>query len=996
MAKLESDIHRGGRESLVPPGGYESDDHKRRVWDPSRSNLVQEVLDRLVERYLTKNLTAELSPRTLTHLGGDFEAFYHAAFHRTSRPAWAVDRFPKGFQSLVDELNTRLSPHGIDITNTKADVGLYGKMTKSGREVIEGIQAVVRTGELTKEQAIEVLRSDFRIVLSATQQNYYFPDDIAKVSPSSQSIDQRKSALVARVEDVKNRLGMNLSIRDCVKGLTFEAFVGVCLAYRYGADAITRQRELPIVYRDLSGTPHRRVYLDFLVKDAPSQFIFEVKYRNSWDNILHSTLAQLAAFEQLTQQREQITVLYRHPCPLMRFAHDGNVSVSEEASAMGLDALSLSRRTLREMVRYVSLEEFLDHEGSDPALGVFLRSLDTFLENADTARLRECEDALIRIAGSPESIPEQLLKLQSYIDDDKPITPAEAQRLFGRKNVRVDGGSLSLDARAAIIQRNLQSRRDALLQDVYEKIFGERRPLDESTLEKLEGVSTETFEQAAVDVIAERESKILARKARTSTRNEGGDVIAAYERITERQREQEACQARTARSLITTRQQDLHHKLQDVVAFAVRSENTPQFTGGDIQKLYSMKLLKMRPDRFCDGYNRALRRLHQAEDQTLSQINFVHKNILESLRVTTHIAGPSTKLSIEPAFAQLKEIERRFSRVLADINREPFLDALRTAKERLVKEGPALSRLREIVSRALGNFKSPLVFGEILQNECFLQSAQTVCELSWIDATTFIAEISSGYLNRHYSSLADGIGVIATRTFLTRSFFDSNQGLLLRSTHGLSDPSVRSEYLLKSLHSLHETRTNRPSQPTSVGRARVQQALEKIAAIRNLHWNVLNAISDKDSLSDLVQFVGNLTRVARGELIDASSCALFATMHTLGISSAQDDQAKKAQEVRWREQLPRLLAEHPDAVFEQLGSGGVLSMHLVLDQLERTLRQAGIINYFSPVLARDFFLRTLAYTEDLQVSSLSNYALILDKVLAQVAKSDELFSALVK
>lgn len=137
-------------------------------------------------------------------------------------------------------------------------------------------------------------------------------------------------------------------------------------------------------------------------------------------------------------------------------------------------------------------------------------------------------------------------------------------------------------------------------------------------------------------------------------------------------------------------------------------------------------------------------------------------------------------------------------------------------------------------------------------------------------------------------------------------------------------------------------------------------------------------------------------RIARGELVDATCCALFAAMDPLDLSFAQDDQAKEAQEFRWREQLPRLLTAQPDAVFEQLGSSGVLSMHLLFDQLDRTLHQAGIINYFSPVLARDFFLQTLAHTKNVQASSLSNYPLSRDTVLAQVAESDKLFSALVR
>ena len=55
----------------------------RYKWDPKHSNLVEEVLDSIVDRYRRGELKDELRPDTLVHqLGGRFACFYHAACKR--------------------------------------------------------------------------------------------------------------------------------------------------------------------------------------------------------------------------------------------------------------------------------------------------------------------------------------------------------------------------------------------------------------------------------------------------------------------------------------------------------------------------------------------------------------------------------------------------------------------------------------------------------------------------------------------------------------------------------------------------------------------------------------------------------------------------------------------------------------------------------------------------------------------------------------------------
>ena len=304
---------------------------KRRTWDPKKSDLVDQILSDLIKRYKNGELKGEINPQILRSLSTDHAAFYHAAFHRLSRPEWAMQRYPNEFADFVQELNEALRNSGIKIKNSKKEIGLYGKLPASEIEIIKVYQDLCREGTVSKDQAIAELREHHNIVLSKSRCTYYFSRiEVPQVLEASDEIKIKKAQLIKRIEAIKEAVGLDLSIKQCVKGLLFESFVGAYLSFRFGREHLYSQKHLPIAYRDLTGTPHRNVYIDFLVKEGDSESIYEVKLGNSLEGILNSSLPQLAAYESHTGKRSVNTVLYLNPCPLMRFALDAEIRVKEE------------------------------------------------------------------------------------------------------------------------------------------------------------------------------------------------------------------------------------------------------------------------------------------------------------------------------------------------------------------------------------------------------------------------------------------------------------------------------------------------------------------------------------------------------------------------------------------------------------------------------------------------------------------------------------------
>jgi hypothetical protein len=514
----------------------------RRIWNPEGSDLLERTLVSLTAKIIDGSVSLTIRPQTLRDLGGDFAALYHAAFHRTSRPAWAVALFPNGFASLVDEINERLKEHAITVSDTKLDVAMYGRLTKDELGAIRVFQELVRSGEMSRDSAISELREDHSIVLSGARQDYYFGRGVE--APHSQghasdlSLEERKLALATSIEKVRGQLGVDLSIRECVQGLLFEAFVGAYLTHRYGAEQIISQKRLPIAYRDLSGSPHRCVYLDYYRDDATHPEVFEVKLRNSFEGIVNSAIPQLIAFEDLTQSRQTITVIYRHVSPQLYFSLDAGISIQPELEKMGFDPVRLGGRRLDQLISYVGVDDLLK---ADPNARVFqeaLKALDTFMDAANVPLLKQYYDALLRVSSTNEDIEGRMNILRGLAEHRTAITPEQAARLFGRRPTRTDGGD-EAETRVRMIRRGMASSRDALLRDLFKEIFGyPATALDECHIAKLEAVPQGQFQDAVMDIIGRREKAFLERasRGRPSREERVGQLKRAYQFALERER----------------------------------------------------------------------------------------------------------------------------------------------------------------------------------------------------------------------------------------------------------------------------------------------------------------------------------------------------------------------------------------------------------------------------------------------------------------------------
>jgi hypothetical protein len=531
----------GCREPTSPDSAGTHSSRKRN-WNPEESSLLEQTLKSLTQRIVEGSLSSTIRPQTLRDLGGDCAAFYHAAFHRTSRPAWAIARFPDGFASLVEELNHRLKAHTITVSDSKSDVALYGKLVKDSLGAVRVFQDLVRSGEMNRDTALSELREDHGIVLSGAQQKYFFGSGEQphhrQSATSGASLDERKLALAASIEKIKGQLGIDLSIRECVQGLVFEAFVGVYIAHRYGADTIVSQKRLPIAYRDLMGKPHRCVYLDYYRNDPTHPEVFEVKLRNSFEGIVTSAIPQLIAFEDLTQSTQTITVIYRHVSPQLHFSLDAGISIQPELERMGFDPVRLGGRRLDQLVKYIGIDDLLKGDPGARGFQETLGVLDTLISLGDVPLLKQYYDALLRISSTNEDLEGKMNLIRGLADNLAPITPEQAARLFGRRPARTDGGE-EAEARVQMIRRGMASRRDSLLLDLFKELFGYEAPaLDEAHIGKLEGVSEGEFQDAVMEVIGRREKLLLERasRGRPSKEERAAQLNRAYHFAVERER----------------------------------------------------------------------------------------------------------------------------------------------------------------------------------------------------------------------------------------------------------------------------------------------------------------------------------------------------------------------------------------------------------------------------------------------------------------------------
>lgn len=316
---------------------------------------------------------------------------------------------------------------GVTILNTKIEPARYRMLPQERRKVIEMLQEAWKSGVIEKSEAIGILERDFRISLSPTQRSYYFKEG-ENPTQLDDSLCERKRQLAIKVEELKAELNLDLTIDHFLKGMMFEQLVGVFLTAHYDGIKLQRQRQFPVAYKDLNGQPHASVFVDFLLDDT----IVEVKWRNSFDNIVSSALPQLYGYEQKFGFGGCITVVYRHPCPLMRVAYDANIRLTDEVEAMGLGAPNDLARPIRDVLAYVSVEDlFRRNETLGPMFMALLAEVDGVADRSNSAELRQVTEILARIGSDINQLPTRVALLTEQLGRGELFTDSQLKRFFG-------------------------------------------------------------------------------------------------------------------------------------------------------------------------------------------------------------------------------------------------------------------------------------------------------------------------------------------------------------------------------------------------------------------------------------------------------------------------------------------------------------------------------------------------------------------------------------
>ncbi len=419
----------GSGESHNLLGNPQSREQRPRTqWNPEQSDAVERVMCALVEKFRSRELLDEIRPTTLLQLGGDFALFYSAAFPRENVPKWACKRFPKGWNSFIEELNSRLEAAGLSILDSKRSIAPYRKLSADARDVIRVFQQLVDSAEISIPEAVQSLRDDFKIQLSESQQRTYFRQP-CKIEPSkADSLDERVRKITQQIDTLRSELGLQFSPTVFLKGLIFEGLVGAFLAHHYRDSRVERQVRMPITYTDFEGHPHKEVYLDFRIEFL----IFETKLRNDYRNIMKSALSQLAAFEACTGRSIRLTIVYGEPCPHFQIAYDQNLLLIDDANTLGLQTLSFAERRIQDAIEYVSAHDLF---ARDVCFGHhFTSALSVFRQHWDSITINELQyltRSLDQITASTENIPTKLELLLTQLREGRMSDAQLASRLFG-------------------------------------------------------------------------------------------------------------------------------------------------------------------------------------------------------------------------------------------------------------------------------------------------------------------------------------------------------------------------------------------------------------------------------------------------------------------------------------------------------------------------------------------------------------------------------------
>jgi len=513
-------------------------------WSRDDYAEVGRVVNEIVDGIIAGEISTNLSPTELQEASQDAGRLYHAALTPATKCPWAQVQFPKGFDSLVEQVNEQLSIRtpGITCKNATRPHLPYLSHSQYQLDRITAMSDEYARGELERDDALAALH-DENIRLSPGQLQIYFRESLRRDPEIGSSLDERKEILARRMNEVKQELQIDLTDLDCLKGILFEDFVGTVLVHLYSGDAVESQKRLPVTYMGLDGRRHSRVFLDFLLADVEA---IETKYMNNFDNIIDSALAQRAALEErnvtrhLTNPGEltpipPVTVVYRRPTPDMSLAMKYNISLDQEADAMQLDQLD---GFICDLIQYLPVNELIQREDSPDIAQIFMRSLtlvDILVEEGDILRIKSCAKSFEQIFKNGQQIPEKLEVLCEIFESGDSVAFSDLTGWFGVRSPNTAPNDRDHEDRMRIIRRSVLNLRDRDLRTLYNLAFKDQRTdLSEEMISSLETLDKSAFDALVRTLIEEKQDRLMQRREDSKARRKAQDPLRKYFQLCDR------------------------------------------------------------------------------------------------------------------------------------------------------------------------------------------------------------------------------------------------------------------------------------------------------------------------------------------------------------------------------------------------------------------------------------------------------------------------------
>ena len=505
------------------------------IWDPKRSNLIEETINELVKGIKAGEISPEISPSTLTSLGDKFKKFYFASFRRVNRVGWSEHRFPatgddpSGFQSFVSELRGKVG-EGV-LINAKRNKSMYISHTDDQISKILDFRELYMEDEITSGEAVSSLKEDYNILLSDSRKEFYFPERNGKKA--------HLDSLISRLRSAKKQVEIDLTNTECVRGLLFEGIVGMHLMSRFGPENVETQVRKPVFYSDLLGGRHREVYLDYVV-DGQN---IEVKLRNTLENILDSVLPQTFAISSETGALAKSTVICRTRNPELDALYRENISLAEEAEKMGINEAG---RKIQDVFDYLSIEELIEGDPNEDIHKNALQVLDGF-EAKDTPAMKTYAKAFVRISDNPDALSDKYRILVNLMKRGKVLSEEDLTVLFGeKKNHRI---SRDVSRRIEIIKDITRKRDYRMLVEMYNLEFKRSvSTLDDDSINKLYDMRPESFTSLCKTIMEERQQKSFSRKPKKQVTSD--DILEFHRRAYERKTKEAMNHAKSLSNLV--------------------------------------------------------------------------------------------------------------------------------------------------------------------------------------------------------------------------------------------------------------------------------------------------------------------------------------------------------------------------------------------------------------------------------------------------------------